>query len=79
MPYFNATIFEWNPLEFGAWSGPSAGPSAFFPTKYLGTKMSDGKPVNNDKCIVGFDRASFMLGCAADAVSFWQIEADSNG
>ena len=64
VPYYNATLFEWSPLEFGAWQGPSA----FFPIKYLGTKMADGHPV--DECIVGFDRAGFMLGVAADAANF---------
>lgn len=63
IPFYNATMYEWNPLEFGAWQGISS----FFPTKYLGTKMSDGKPV--DQCIVGFDRAGFMLGLAADAAN----------
>ena len=60
---YNATMFEWSPLEFGAWQGISS----FFPTKYLGTKMRDEKPV--DECIVGFDRASYMLGLAADAAN----------
>lgn len=74
VPSYNNTIVEWNAFEFGAWGGPES----FFPTKYLGTKMSDGKPVD-DKCIVGYDRVSFLLGAAADAINFWQIEVDSNG
>jgi lysophospholipase len=78
VPFYNATIYEWSPLEIGAWSsGEWSGPGAFFPIKYLGTKMADGKPV--DDCVVGFDRATYMLGVAADAVNFWLIEAYSNG
>jgi len=78
VPFYNATIYEWSPFELGAWSSSAAsGPGSFFPIKYLGTKMAVGKPV--DGCVVGFDRASFMLGVAADAANFWLIEAYSNG
>jgi lysophospholipase len=66
---YNSTMYEWSPLEFGAWQGPG-----FFPTKYLGTKMSDGKPV--DQCLVGFDRAGFMLGMAADAANLCKSNYD---
>lgn len=43
-PSYNATLYEWSPFEFGAWKGPSA----FFSTQYLGTKMVDGQPA--DEC-----------------------------
>jgi lysophospholipase len=64
VPFYNATLLEFLPLEFGAWQGVSS----FFPMKYLGTKMSDGQPV--DQCMVGFDLASFVLGMCADTVNF---------
>ncbi|KAF2169207.1 hypothetical protein M409DRAFT_36163 [Zasmidium cellare ATCC 36951] len=72
VPADNAAIYEWTPFEVGSWTGPEE----FFPTKYLGTKMSDGLPVDN--CVVGYDKASFMLGMAADAWNYWLLEAYSN-
>ncbi|KAK4503621.1 hypothetical protein PRZ48_004536 [Zasmidium cellare] len=72
VPADNAAIYEWTPFEIGSWTGPEE----FFPTKYLGMKMVDGLPV--DGCVVNYDKASFMLGMAADAWNFWLIEAYSN-
>lgn len=66
------TLFEWNPFEFGAWNGPKA----FFPTKYLGTDMLDGAPV--DQCVVGFDRATFVLGAVGDGWNYWLLSDLSN-
>lgn len=40
--------------------------------------MIDGKPVG-EHGIVGFDRASIMLGAAADAPNYWLIGDLSNG
>lgn len=59
VPYNNATIYELNPFEFGAWNGPES----FFPMQYLGTSMADGVP--SQDCVIGFDRDSFILGAVA--------------
>ena len=39
--------------------------------------MEDGKP--GKACVIGYDRASFILGVMADAVNYWIIQNDSNG
>lgn len=54
--------YDITPFEFGAWNGSI---SAFTPTRWLGTKLSGGTPVNESACIVGFDRAGFVAlpGC----------------
>jgi lysophospholipase len=50
----NATVFEFNPLEFGTFD-PTA--FAFMPLEYLGTNMTKGVPVADNVCIRGFDNA----------------------
>jgi lysophospholipase len=50
----NATVFEFNPLEFGTFD-PTV--FAFTPLEYLGTNMTKGIPVKEDVCIRGFDNA----------------------
>ncbi|KAG2733477.1 hypothetical protein G9P44_003002 [Scheffersomyces stipitis] len=57
----NSTIFEVNPFELGTWD-PSL--YQFTDVKYLGTKVKDGKPVN-DTCIGGFDNAGFIMGTSS--------------
>lgn len=58
----NATVFEFNPFEIGSWD-PSL--STFSDLKYLGTKVSNGKPVNEGKCIAGYDQGSFIMGTSS--------------
>ena len=74
-PTYNSTLYEWNPVEFGAW----AGPKSFMPIEYLGTKMVDGAPADQNKCVTRFETVSFLLGVAADAWNSWWIQALSNG
>jgi lysophospholipase len=50
----NATIFEFNPLEFGTFD-PTV--FSFTPLEYLGTNMTQGAPAADDVCIRGFDNA----------------------
>lgn len=58
----NATVFEFNPFEMGSWD-PSL--RAFTDVKYLGTKVSDGEPLDRDKCVQGFDNTGFVMGTSA--------------
>lgn len=74
-PSFNETIYEWNPVEFGAWTGPEA----FMPIEYLGTKMADGAPVDKNRCVTKFEQVSYVLGLATDAWNAYWIESLSNG
>ena len=75
LPKDNSTLYEISPFEFGAWDGPSA----FFPTQYLGTKMIDGAPASPDNCVTSFDDNAFILALATDAWNAWLLEALSNG
>lgn len=54
----NSTVFEVNAFELGLWD-PSL--YSFTDVKYLGTKVSDGEPVNGT-CYGGFDNAGFIMG-----------------
>ena len=73
------TLYEGTPFEFGAWGGRTdLNPTGFIPTKYFGTTMNGGRPASNQSCVERFDQSSFMLGLAAAAVNFWQIEGESN-
>lgn len=68
---FNLTSYEINPFEFGSWSGGRV--QAFFPTKYLGSNVTDGKVVD-DLCIVGFDKITFAQGSTAMAFNFYLVD-----
>lgn len=48
----NATVFEFNPFEFGSFD-PTL--FAFTPIEYLGTNMTNGVPIEDNVCIRGFD------------------------
>lgn len=56
----SATVYEISPLEFGSYDPQLA---TFFPTEYLGSGLSKGKPVS--KCVKGFDNAGFVLGTSS--------------
>lgn len=70
---FNLTSYEVNPYEFGSWAGGRI--QAFFPTKWLGTSMSDGSPSNTSQCVLGFDKFTFVQGSTADAFDAWFIDS----
>lgn len=50
----NATVFEFNPLEFGSFD-PTV--FAFTQTEYIGTNMSNGVPQKDNVCVRGMDNA----------------------
>lgn len=56
----NATTYEFSPFEFGSWD---LDVSAFTPTKYLGTYLVDGVPV--DSCVTNYDNLGFILGTSS--------------
>ena len=58
----NATVFEFNPFEMGSWD-PTL--NSFTDVKYLGTNVSNGKPINTGKCIAGFDNTGFIIGTSS--------------
>lgn len=58
----NATVYEFNPYEFGSWDEQV---NAFTPTQYLGSNVMDGRPVVEDTCITGFDNVGFSMGTSS--------------
>ncbi|KAG0656865.1 Lysophospholipase 1 [Maudiozyma exigua] len=58
----NATVFEFNPFEMGSWD-PTL--NSFTDVKYLGTNVTNGNPVNQGKCIAGFDNTGFVMGTSS--------------
>ncbi|CCF57144.1 hypothetical protein KAFR_0C01510 [Kazachstania africana CBS 2517] len=59
----NSTVFEFNPFEMGSWDETL---NAFTDVKYLGTEVSNGEPVDDTKCVEGFDNTGFILGSSSD-------------
>lgn len=58
----NSTVFEMTPFELGSWD-PSV--FAFTDTKYLGTLVDNGIPINPENCVTGFDNAGFIMGTSS--------------
>lgn len=59
------TIYEVTPFEFGSWTGRV---KAFANTKYLGTPLQNGQPVNNT-CVEGYDSAIYVGGTSLTALN----------
>lgn len=58
----NSTVYEFNPWEMGSHDPTVFG---FAPLKYLGTNFSAGNPIDDDKCVTGFDACSFVMGTSS--------------
>ncbi|OBA19477.1 hypothetical protein METBIDRAFT_33162 [Metschnikowia bicuspidata var. bicuspidata NRRL YB-4993] len=69
----NSTVFEFNPFEMGSWD-PSL--YAFTKTKYLGTDVSDGVPVNGS-CIGGFDNSGFVMGTSSSLFNQFVLQINT--
>lgn len=59
-PAANEAIFEFNPFEFGSWSGDV---SAFVQTDYLGSNITAGVAV---ECASGFDKIDWAMGVSSN-------------
>ncbi|KAI5963120.1 uncharacterized protein KGF55_002912 [Candida pseudojiufengensis] len=58
----NSTVFSITPFEVGSES-PSL--QSFVQTKYLGTELDNGYPVDSSTCINSFDNAGFLFGTSS--------------
>ncbi|CAG8109049.1 unnamed protein product [Penicillium salamii] len=58
----NATVYEFNPWEFGSFDPTIFG---FAPLEYLGSKFEKGVVPSNAKCIRGYDSAGFVMGTSS--------------
>lgn len=61
-PIATSPQYEFNPYEFGSWD---TGIQAFTPTKYLGSALNNGQPVNAKQCISHFDHLGFTFGASS--------------
>ena len=69
----NASNYEFNPYEMGTWDPTTFG---FVPLQYLGTNMTNGEVVNNDRCVVGFDNAGFIMGTSSSLFNQLTLNLD---
>ena len=72
----NATVFEFNPLEFGSFD-PTL--YAFTPIEYIGTNVTNGVPDSVDRCTRGFDNAGFVMGTSSSLFSVLILKLNSTG
>lgn len=70
----NTTVYEFNAFEMGSWDPTSFG---FIPTQYLGTNFTAGDIVDDDRCVVGFDNAGYIMGTSSSL--FNQFLLNLNG
>lgn len=72
----NATLFEFNPFEMGSWD-PTL--NSFTDVKYLGTNVTNGTPINQGKCIAGFDNTGFIMGTSSTLFNQFLLQINSTG
>lgn len=58
----NATVYEFNPWEFGTFDPTTYG---FAPLEYLGSNFSNGVLPSDKKCVRGFDNAGYVMGTSS--------------
>ncbi|KAK2597406.1 Lysophospholipase 1 [Conoideocrella luteorostrata] len=58
----NSTIYEFSPWEFGSFDPSLQG---FVPLQYVGSNFTNGSVAENEKCIIGFDNAGFVMGTSS--------------
>ncbi|KIW94657.1 uncharacterized protein Z519_04634 [Cladophialophora bantiana CBS 173.52] len=72
----NTTIYEFNPYEMGSWDPTSFG---FVPMTHLGTNWTAGRVPANEKCVVGFDNAGFLMGTSSTLFNQLILQLNSTG
>ncbi|KAK5133854.1 hypothetical protein LTR08_007185 [Meristemomyces frigidus] len=58
----NTTVFTFSPWELGTFDPTVYG---FAPLRYVGTNFSSGNPINDARCVVGFDNVGFVMGTSS--------------
>lgn len=71
----NATVFEFNPFEFGTWDNTIYG---FSPLKYIGSNFSAGELPPSQGCVAGFDNLGFVMGTSSSLFNQAFITAASS-
>lgn len=70
----NATNFEFNPFEMGSWDYTL---QSFTDVKYVGTNVSNGVPVEEGKCIAGYDNAGFVMGTSSSLFNQFLLQLNT--
>ncbi|CAG8154812.1 unnamed protein product [Penicillium olsonii] len=70
----NATVYEFNPWEFGSFDPTIFG---FAPLEYLGSKFEKGVVPSNAKCIRGYDSAGFVMGTSSSLFNQFLLRINS--
>ena len=58
----NATVYEFNPWEFGTFDPTTYG---FAPLEYIGSNFSNGILPSSEQCVRGFDNAGYVMGTSS--------------
>ncbi|KAF5658567.1 lysophospholipase [Fusarium heterosporum] len=58
----NATVYEFNPFEFGTWDPTTYG---FAPIEYLASNFTNGTIDSHGECVRGFDQLGFVMGTSS--------------
>lgn len=70
----NSSVFTFSPWELGS-EDPNT--YAFAPLKYTGTNFTNGSPLNNDRCVTGFDNVGFVFGTSSSLFNSIVTTVDS--
>lgn len=69
----NATVFEFNPWEFGTFDPTTYG---FAPLEYLGSEFSNGVLPSDKECVRGFDNAGYVMGTSSSLFNQLLLQVD---
>lgn len=59
----DSTVYESTPFEFGSWDSLHR---TLVDIKYLGSRLVNGAPQDNNSCFNGFDNAGFIMGSSSN-------------
>ncbi|PYH97251.1 hypothetical protein BO71DRAFT_319117 [Aspergillus ellipticus CBS 707.79] len=70
----NATVYEFNPWEFGSFDPSIFG---FAPLQYLGSRFVAGTLPSNESCVRGYDNAGFVIGTSSTLFNQFLLQINS--
>ncbi|OOF97998.1 hypothetical protein ASPCADRAFT_164135 [Aspergillus carbonarius ITEM 5010] len=70
----NATVYEFNPWEFGTFDPTVYG---FVPLEYLGSRFVAGTLPSNESCVRGFDNAGFIMGTSSSLFNQFLLQINT--
>lgn len=72
----NATVYEFNPWEFGSFDPTVFG---FAPLEYVGSTFVNGSIPSNETCVRGFDNAGFVMGTSSSLFNQFFLQLNDTG